>query len=235
MAIAANPFDGREVVVTPGAWLPTMLPYCDDRRDKDHRGQLRPGRIPGLRWKWLVALKLHEQDELSIGQIAKVLGHARGHCCREINKTRELLSQHFAAEAEPDSVEQIRLAPVPDQPCSEPAQPAEQLPEAGRATAYTMTHLRRAILQLAPGQRERFISRTGLTHRSTGEILRLLLTGELAINEPTRLVCYFTVRGDRDDFELIATLERCDVLVNAWQVERFDTFQEFSDRQSRAA
>lgn len=102
--------DGREIDLQHvGSFWLTVKCFCDNRAEKDTRSPLEPGRIPELRWRWVVALALVDDWRFSVGEVSRLLRCNKGNASRMIRNTRRILRAelttldgHLARKPEPD-------------------------------------------------------------------------------------------------------------------------------------
>ena len=89
--------DGREIQLDRvGSFWVSLKRCCDNRAAKDTRSELSPGRVPELRWRWVVALALVEDWQLTVGEVSRLFGCNKGNASRMIRKTRRLLRSELA-------------------------------------------------------------------------------------------------------------------------------------------
>lgn len=89
--------DGREVELQHvGSFWVSLKKCCDNRPEKDTRSELAPGRVPELRWRWVIGLALVEEWQLSVGEVSRLFCCNKGNASRMIRKTRTLLRTKLA-------------------------------------------------------------------------------------------------------------------------------------------
>lgn len=94
---------GDEIEVDcDGHYITSLNSICDTRRPHDTISKLPPGRIPGLRFRWIIAVELHSTYGLSLSQLAVVMGNHKGTVSRMLTKTRELLREGLSIEVPDD-------------------------------------------------------------------------------------------------------------------------------------
>lgn len=84
--------DGKEIELHHvGSFWVTLKKLCDDRHECNTVGPLAEGRVPELRWRWVVGLALVEDWRLSVGEVARLFQCNKGNASRMIRKTRRIL------------------------------------------------------------------------------------------------------------------------------------------------
>lgn len=81
-----------------GHYLTSLKSLCDTRQPHDTASKLPPGKIAGLRFRWIVAVELQSEYGLSLSQIATVMQNHKGTVSRMLAKTRELLQDGLSIE-----------------------------------------------------------------------------------------------------------------------------------------
>lgn len=74
-----------------GSFWASLKNNCDNRSDKDTRSELEPGRVPELRWRWVIALAMVDDWQLTIGEVSRLFKCNKGNASRMIRKTRRIL------------------------------------------------------------------------------------------------------------------------------------------------
>lgn len=74
-----------------------------------------------VRWKWLAILHLYVYADWSVGMIARVFGHPKGHVSRVLKTVKRELAERFMPETE-DAIR--RHAQIDEEPEEEDRDPA---------------------------------------------------------------------------------------------------------------
>ena len=94
---SVSDLDGREAELHHvGSFWVSLQKCCDNRPENDHCSQLEPGRIPGLKFRWIIGMALVDDWRLTIGEVSRLFGCHKGNASRMIRKTRQLLRENLA-------------------------------------------------------------------------------------------------------------------------------------------